>query len=221
MAEFTICPSNWASFQHYKDRAPSWIKLHRSMILDNPKWHRLPTMSKAIAPCIWLLASEVSDGAIISTMEDLAFRLRVSEKDAKAALIPLIDAEFFVLVQDASGVLAECKQSASGVLAQNILEENKEETREDDSKDKDLTEEKRERKPKTREVFDDYCKEIGLPPSETQKAWLYWHQEHEWKNVKCWKARLQTWKINWEKRDGKKDPDLRTEGTRFVSEEAS
>lgn len=125
MSEFTICPVNWASFQHYKDRSPAWIKLHRSMILDNPKWHRLPLASKAIAPSIWLLASEGPDGEITSTMEDLAFRLRVSEKEAKAALIPLIEANFFTLVHDASGVLAECLQGASGVLAQRRGEEKR------------------------------------------------------------------------------------------------
>lgn len=116
-------------------------------------------------------------------------------------------------------VSQQCSDSVATVLglpvpvpvSENGIEGNRTEPEEPKEKAP-----RKETKPKTREAFDDYCKEIGLPPSESQKAWLYWHQEHEWKNVKCWKARLQTWKINWEKRDGRKDPDLRTEGTRFV-----
>ena len=28
---------NWSEFQHYKDRAPPWVKLHHSL-LDNFEW---------------------------------------------------------------------------------------------------------------------------------------------------------------------------------------
>ena len=30
-------PKNWSDFQHYKERNPPWIRLHRSL-LDNFEW---------------------------------------------------------------------------------------------------------------------------------------------------------------------------------------
>ena len=30
----TLTPKDWGEFQHYKDRSPPWIKLHKK-ILDN------------------------------------------------------------------------------------------------------------------------------------------------------------------------------------------
>ncbi len=54
-------PKNWAVFQHYKDRCPPWIKLHRDLLNDR-SYMRLPIASKALAPMLWLLASESKDG---------------------------------------------------------------------------------------------------------------------------------------------------------------
>lgn len=103
----TITPKGWDSFQHYKDRKPAWIKLHRDL-LDNFDFHRLPVASKALAPCLWLLASEYEGGAIPADMDLIGFRLRMSAPDVASALTPLIDAGFFI----ASAVLADCKRSA-------------------------------------------------------------------------------------------------------------
>ena len=47
----------WARFQHYKHRRPPWIRLYREL-LDDVTWHRLPVASRALAPMLWLLASE-------------------------------------------------------------------------------------------------------------------------------------------------------------------
>lgn len=107
MSKFTIVPKNWDTFQHYKDRKPAWIKLHRDL-LDNYEWYSLPLASRALAPCIWLIASEYEGGLVTTSLGELAFRLRTTEKDVRAALITLIQAQFFILEQDASGVLAEC-----------------------------------------------------------------------------------------------------------------
>ena len=52
-----ITPRNWARFQHYNTRRPPWIKLHRGL-LDDYQFHTLPLASKALAPLLWLLASE-------------------------------------------------------------------------------------------------------------------------------------------------------------------
>jgi hypothetical protein len=106
-----ITPKNWKDFQHYSDRRPSWIKLHRDL-LDNFEFHRLHVASRALAPMLWLLASESETGEIDADPVKLAFRLRMAEKDVTSALNPLIDGGFFLVVQDASNPLAEPGQSA-------------------------------------------------------------------------------------------------------------
>lgn len=90
-----LTPKNWKSFQHYKERTPSWIKLHKGLLTDF-SFNRLPLASRALAPMLWLLASEYEDGAITASMEEIAFRLHVSVEELGAALSPLINAGFFV-----------------------------------------------------------------------------------------------------------------------------
>ena len=99
---------NWAVFQHYKDRCPPWIKLHRDLLNDRA-FMRLPIASKAIAPMLWLLASESKDGVFDGSLDELVFRLHISEKEYKDGVKPLIDNDFFNVV---SGVLAERLQTA-------------------------------------------------------------------------------------------------------------
>jgi hypothetical protein len=70
---------------------------------------RLPIASKALAPMLWLLASESKDGVFDGSLDELVFRLHISEKEYKEGLKPLIDNDFFIL---ASGVLAKRLQVA-------------------------------------------------------------------------------------------------------------
>ena len=103
---------NWSDFQHYKDRSPPWIRLHRKL-LDNKDFQRLPDASRALAPMLWLLASESLDGSINADADDISFRLRQPEEWVQRALKPLIDKGFFAWTEvGASDVLAECQQSA-------------------------------------------------------------------------------------------------------------
>jgi len=101
-------PKNWAVFQHYKDRCPPWIKLHRDLLNDR-SYMRLPIASKALAPMLWLLASESKDGVFDGSLDELVFRLHITKKEYQDGIKPLIDNDFFILV---SGVLAERKQDA-------------------------------------------------------------------------------------------------------------
>ena len=101
-------PKNWSVFQHYKDRCPPWIKLHRDLLNDRA-YMSLPVASKAIAPLLWLLASESKDGVFDGSSDELVFRLHMTQKEVKDGVKPLIDKGFFTLV---SGVLAERKQDA-------------------------------------------------------------------------------------------------------------
>lgn len=106
-----IIPKNWLDFQHYKDRNPIWIKLHRK-ILDDYEYHCLPIASKALAPLLWLLASEYQDGIIDGSLEKITFRLRVTAKEFETAMSPLVSSGFFDMYQDASTPLAIVKQDA-------------------------------------------------------------------------------------------------------------
>lgn len=101
-------PKNWHTFQHYKDRNPPWIKLHKSL-LDDFDYQCLPDASKAIAPMLWLLASEAMDGAIEMTEEAFVFRLRKPFPELLDAIQPLVSKGFFTCD---SIVLAECKRDA-------------------------------------------------------------------------------------------------------------
>ena len=99
---------NWAEFQHYKDRSPPWIKLHRAL-LDDFQFTSLPLASKALAPLLWLLAAESKDGAVSIEAEWLAWRLRIDVSDVAAGLSPLIERGFVIV---ASKSLAKRKQVA-------------------------------------------------------------------------------------------------------------
>ena len=101
-------PKNWAVFQHYKDRCPPWIKLHRDLLNDRV-FMCLPLASKALAPLLWLLASESKDGTFDGSLDELVFRLHITPKDYQDGVKPLIDKGFFVV---ASGVLADSYQVA-------------------------------------------------------------------------------------------------------------
>jgi hypothetical protein len=58
---------------------------------------------------LWLLASESKDGVFDGSLDELVFRLHITEKDYQAGVKPLIDNNFFTVV---SGVLAERLQTA-------------------------------------------------------------------------------------------------------------
>lgn len=100
---------NWHQFQHYKDRSPPWVKLHRAL-LDDFKFSSLPLASKALAPLLWLLAAENMKGEVECDPEWLAFRLRWSVRDTTAGVTALIDKGF---LESASGVLADRAQPAT------------------------------------------------------------------------------------------------------------
>jgi hypothetical protein len=103
-----LIPKNWAVFQHYKDRCPPWIKLHRDLLNDRT-FMCLPIASKAIAPLMWLLASESKNGVFDGSVDELVFRLHITTKEYHDGVKPLIDKGFFII---ASGVLADRKQLA-------------------------------------------------------------------------------------------------------------
>jgi hypothetical protein len=119
-----LTPKKWEEFQHYKDRAPTWIKLHKAL-LDDYDFACLPVASRALAPMLWLLASEYPNGVIDASLEKLAFRFRMTPGDMAEALNPLIEAGFFSVEQDASKSLAEPERVASLEKRREEIEEEK------------------------------------------------------------------------------------------------
>lgn len=99
---------NWRDFQHYKNRTPPWIKLHKTL-LDDYDYACLPDASKALAPYIWLLASESDDGSIPADFNWIGFRVHMPSEWVESAVKPLIEKGF---LEDASNVLSTCYQDA-------------------------------------------------------------------------------------------------------------
>jgi hypothetical protein len=104
-------PKSWNEFQHYKRRHPPWVKLHKRL-LDDFEFQSLPLASKALAPMLWLLASEDRQGWIDAEAAKISFRLRISEEELDQAIRPLIEGGFFEHEEDASAVLALDMQQA-------------------------------------------------------------------------------------------------------------
>jgi hypothetical protein len=102
---------NWREFQHYGKRRPPWIKLHHKL-LDDRVFLTLPVASRALAPMVWLLASESEDGSIKDAITEITFRLRMSEQDAREALAPLLAHGFLIDAStDASSALSSVEES--------------------------------------------------------------------------------------------------------------
>jgi len=124
-----IKPKNWNQFQHYKDRCPPWIKLHRDL-LNNRDFMRLPLASKALAPMLWLLASESKDGLFDGSLDELVFRLHITEKEYNDGIKPLILKGFFIVESE---VLAERLQVATPETERETKTEAKKERKKEAS----------------------------------------------------------------------------------------
>lgn len=157
----TLKPKNWPTFQHYKDRSPPWIKLHKGL-LDDYEFQCLPVASRALAPMIWLLASESVNGEFDADLSKLAFRLHRTESEVAEGINPLIAKGFLIGAID---VLAGCKQDA---MLETETETYKQEA------------EKRESKPRAKTAQGTRLPSDALLESEYVKAamstrpeWLY------------------------------------------------
>jgi len=115
---------NWNTFQHYKDRNPPWIKLHRAL-LDDYGFAALPDATKAHLVLLWLFAASQIGGRIPN---DAAFLSRKLGTTELIDLEALVNAGFLIPEQNASNALAECKHDASNVLALARSRESESET---------------------------------------------------------------------------------------------
>lgn len=69
---------NWKNFQHFKDRRPPWIKLHRE-ILDDFELNSLPPEAFRFIIQLWLIASEDQTlQGVLPSVQEISYRLRLS-----------------------------------------------------------------------------------------------------------------------------------------------
>lgn len=98
---------NWEEFQHYTNRLPPWIKLHRELLTDYDFCH-LPDETKGHLMMTWLLASQM-DGRVPDDPRWIAQRIGANKP---VNLKQLVDGGWLVREQVASKPLAPRKQSA-------------------------------------------------------------------------------------------------------------
>ena len=79
MSDQVLSVKDWGRFQQYKDRNPTWIKFHLS-VLDDYEFSRLPDTAKAHLLLIWLLAARC-DNRIPYDVAWIAQRIGVREKN--------------------------------------------------------------------------------------------------------------------------------------------
>lgn len=101
-----ISVANWTEFQNYSDRTPPWIRLY-NRLLDNYEFACLQDASKAQLLCIWLLASR-HNNRVPADPKWIAENMHATDPvDLKS----LVSAGFITISEDASNLLAECKQN--------------------------------------------------------------------------------------------------------------
>jgi hypothetical protein len=98
---------NWDEFQHYKDRNPPWIKLHRRLLNDRQFFSLDGECVKTLV-LLWMLAAETQTGEL-PAIEDIAFRLRI---DSCVLALQISKLNHWLIVDD-SNLLADCTHDAS------------------------------------------------------------------------------------------------------------
>jgi len=153
-----LVPKNWSNFQHYKNRNPPWIKLHRGCLMD-PAFLRLDVFGRSLCPMLWILASTYTDGHIPYSIEDIAVVLRVTDAECLKGIKSLLDKGLFQIIEvDASTMQADASNLQADVC--------KTVPRVEERREEEETEE-RERRGEA-----DTCSEL-VPISEPTSSELY------------------------------------------------
>src|SRR5262245_49060467 len=95
-----LAVKNFREFQHYKDRNPPWIKLHRSILTD-PAFLFLSEVAQAQLMKLWVLASQAGN----PLPDDEKFLAR-SIGTKRLRLEEIVGAGFLIPVENASATLA-------------------------------------------------------------------------------------------------------------------
>jgi hypothetical protein len=168
----------WEEFQHYKDRNPPWIKLHRG-ILDDYEFSCLQDASKAHLMLIWVFASQ--NGGKIP--EDANFLQRKLGLAKPPDLEILINHGFLIREQVDSTALAEGLHDDSKLRLEKRREEAEKSAR------------------AFQDFWDAYPRKVSKP--DAVKAWksLALHNG----DVEKLMAGLASWKKSeqWSEQEGK------------------
>jgi hypothetical protein len=195
MAERFIRILNWEQFQHYKDRNPPWIKLHREL-LTSRTWLTASDASRVLAIACMVLASETGNKIPL----DVAYIRRLAYLNQDPDFGELIASQFIEIV-DQTGTASTLLAHASKLHA-NARPETETET------------EKRQRKEKRTGAHAPSRTRAFVPPSidelktyceERRNAvdpqyFLDHYSANGWKvgrnPMKDWKATVRTWEKN-------------------------
>jgi hypothetical protein len=93
LSDLVLRVKSWSDFQHYKDRSPAWIKLHRTL-LDNIDFYKLSDCAGRTLVLLWLIASE-NDGRV-PEIKEAAWRLRMSPEKMTSIYEELTSGGFVV-----------------------------------------------------------------------------------------------------------------------------
>jgi len=182
----------WEKHQHYKDRNPPWIKLHRG-ILNDRAFMLLAPASKALLVLLWVLAAE-NNGAIVFDPEDIAFRLRMTSF-SEADLEPLILAGFLTVD---SALLADCKQDGATCPLETETETETETEKEGGEKAKTVTRKTPRFTPPRVEDVEVFGQEQGIGGNGNAQAFHDHFTSNGWKvggkaPMKDWQAAYRNW----------------------------
>ena len=196
---------NWSEYQHYKNRNPSWIKLHVNTLNDR-HFAALSLASRGLLLQLWILASE-NKGRVPYDLEEIRFRLRddsINKKDIKL----LTEKGFLKVKTDGDSDLqaddSTCKHSQAGAFQRREEKSRLEENREEESKE-----------PEVRQEVQDLAMQIfgHVPPNIAN--WVEYYDD-EWillalKKSEGKRSARYTKKIleNWAKGDGPPAKELK------------
>ena len=107
MADGYLRVKNLEKYQHYKDRCPPWIKLHRDILRDY-EFSCLQDASKLHLIMIWVLASQTDN----RVPHDAQWIQQQIGAKSRVDLKSLINSGFLIVEQGASKALAGCEHVA-------------------------------------------------------------------------------------------------------------
>ena len=198
-----LSPKNWVNFQHYKNRNPPWIKLHRSCLMD-PAFLKLDVYGRATCPMLWILASSHHEGLIPFVIEDLAVVLRVSEADCQKGIKALLDKGLFKIVEvDASNLQADAS-TLQAFVSKTVprVEERREEEETEERERRGETEYSSELVPSSKPNAESFQPPIIFPTKGKTAEWelplrLFHDIQETFKDrpVLDWIKRARLWAI--------------------------
>lgn len=114
----------WEKYQHYKDRSPPWIKLHREL-LTSQTWVMLDDDKKALAVACMLLAAATDNRIPL----DSSYVQRVAYMKSAPDFDALIEVDFIEIIQEKQKTASKPLADASKPYSET--EESTEKSREE------------------------------------------------------------------------------------------